>query len=703
MHNVEWKPELSVGIENIDDDHKRLIELTNTLIGAIDKETPKEALLEIFEELEAYTHYHFSHEEGFMDENCTNNEVREMIQKHKAQHRYFIDRLPELKERLIQTTSKSVSYEVVEFLLHWLLDHIINEDLKLSQCLHEKPSSKRPLLQRISDALAEKTTIHQRLWIIFALPLTFFIIQTLFISYNGYQKYDELKKIQQITQTAVNINNVITQLQKERGLSSAYIASGYRHFKDKLDTQRSKTDQIIAYSLPAKKYIDPYTNTEECLQALQKLKKIRYMINTKKIKQGKSAAYYSHFIQVLIDTIKYISYLPFNGVDQNTFTPLLLLLNINEIQGQIRNEGIVSIEHAEASHEQLKKLLQQRESYLNTFKLLAPANLTNTITQIENEKEAKDIAQMQKDILENKLHGSDMAQKWFGRTTSHIDKYKDLIEISLQKMAHSAAYQKNHFSSLIFTIWSVFAAITLFIGLSILLMKESILQPLKVLTRALHNLSSGDKRFYFRQLNKKDAIGKMEQAYNHLRRTLIKADYANILMELQEMKTQKYEKLAEEDPLTGIYNRRAFMKRIREALYRAKKNHHSLALLILDLDYFKQVNDTYGHEIGDMLLKYFAAHVRTLIRNHDIFARIGGEEFALLLPDTSPEEARSLAEKIVNEIFLLDLTDLAPELRISVSIGVAVLQDDMTLQQLFKTADTHMYEAKRNGRNCTYG
>ena len=83
MQNVEWKQELSVGIETIDEDHKRLIELTNTLINAIDKDIPKEELKTIFEELEAYTHYHFEREEGFMDEHCITSDIHEMIRKHK--------------------------------------------------------------------------------------------------------------------------------------------------------------------------------------------------------------------------------------------------------------------------------------------------------------------------------------------------------------------------------------------------------------------------------------------------------------------------------------------------------------------------------------------------------------------------------------------------------------------------------------------
>jgi diguanylate cyclase (GGDEF)-like protein/hemerythrin-like metal-binding protein len=699
MHNVKWKPELSVGIKNVDDDHKRLIELTNTLINAIDKDMPKEELKTIFEELEAYTHYHFEREEGFMDEHCSASDIHEMIRKHKEQHRYFTDKLPELKEQLMHANSKSVSYEIVEFLLHWLIDHIINEDLKLTQCLHTDTDTKHSFLQQINSTLGKRTTLYQRLWIILALPLIFFMLQTLFISYSGYKRYDELREVQRITKTAVIINNVITQLQKERGLSSAYITSGYSHFKKKLEIQRLKTDEVLKESIQAKKYIEPYIDIRHTISTLQKLASIRKEIDMKQFDRKESIDYYTLFIQNLIGTIKSISFLPFNHVDQNTYSPLLLLLNVNEVQGLIRNEGIICLENDGASCNDFQSLLQKKEDYLNAFEVLAPTHLKTAISEIEHTPQAKHLSKLQTLVLHKQLCGNNAAESWFEKMTLHIEKYKKVIETSLHKIEQDACMQEKHFFSLILTIWSIFGIIILIMSLSIVLLKESILKPLKVLTDALHNLSSGNKSIYFTKINKKDAIGRMQRAYNHLRRSLIKADYANILMELQELKTQKYERLSEEDPLTGIYNRRAFMQAINYEVEQAHKSHRPLSVLILDLDHFKQVNDTYGHEIGDHLLKHFVSHTNELTRNSDFFARIGGEEFALLLPNTSHEGAQTLAEKIVKEIAALNLDSIAPGLQMTVSIGIAVHRDNISSKTLLKEADEQLYEAKRSGRN----
>ena len=699
MHNVEWKAELSVGIEKVDDDHKYLIELINTLIRAIDNETPKEDTLKLFEELEAYTHYHFDREEAFMDEHCTSSNMKKQVESHKAQHRYFTNKLPELKEKLLHATTKSISYEIAEFLLQWLLDHIINEDLKLTQCLEHNREKKRSWVQRVVGRLRRKTSLHQRLWLILALPLFFFILQTSFITYNGYKKYNQVEDIENITQAVISIDNLITQLQKERGLSSAYISSNYRYFQKELLEQRKKTDETIQKSAAFHKILTPYIDIKKGLSALQKLDTIRLAINQHQLTKQESLNYYSDFIQTLIGLIKDISYLPINSIGRNTYGPILLLLHLNETNGLIRQEGISCITAEENSCEHLKALYHKQGDYLTALKILAAPYLIKEIMQVESAENSEEIKQLKDALIKGSLHGNDVAKEWFALTTYKIEAYKQIIDNALQKISYDASLQKDRFATLISNIWLIFGIIIIFIIISIYLFKESILRPLAVLTDALHKLSSGDKSVYFNTLNQKDAIGKMERAYNNLRRSLIKADYANILMELQELKTEKYAKLSAEDSLTGIANRRAFMQRLQYEIEYAKKHHTPLTLLLLDLDHFKKINDTYGHATGDLLLQRFVQHTRKFIRSSDIFARIGGEEFALLLPNTTLKGARTLAEKIVNELSALDLDDIAPDLHMTVSIGISVYEEGLKPKQFIAIADHHLYAAKDRGRN----
>jgi len=699
LKKIVWEEELSVGMQSIDDDHKELLSIINDLFEAIEDIHDKDLLRRCFDRLEEYTHYHFDHEETFMDEHCSSFELREQIEKHKKQHQYFKDQLPKLREKLLHASTKSVAYEVAEFLLQWLLDHIIDEDLKLAQCIEPKHTKKPSFIERIGDTLRRKTSLYQRLWIILALPLFFFIMQTLFISYNGYKKYTQLQDVEHITQAVISINNVITQLQKERGLSSAYISSKYRYFEKELHLQRERTDHTFQRSISFHKVLIPHINIKKGLSALEKLEKTRLAIDKHLLTKSESLSYYTNFIKTLISLIKDISYLPVNTIDRNTYGPILVLLHLNEVNGLIRQEGVSCITSDQNSCEHLKELYHKKKDYLTALHILATPDIQRTIDQVETSENAKKIHRLQKRLLHGTLHGSQIAKEWFSVTTQRIETYKQLIEKSLQKIGHDAYLQKEHFATLISIIWTIFAVIILFIGISIYLLKESILRPLKVLTDALHKLSSGDRSIYFSSLNQKDAIGKMERAYNHLRRSLIKADYTNLLMELQERKTEKYAKLSEEDPLTGIANRRAFMQRLRYEIEFAKKHQTPLTLLVLDLDHFKRINDTYGHATGDLLLQRFVQHTKTLIRNSDIFARIGGEEFALLLPNTGMEGARKLSEKIIKEISSLELDDLAPGLQMTVSIGISTFEKGLEPKQFIAKADKNLYTAKHRGRN----
>ena len=160
------------------------------------------------------------------------------------------------------------------------------------------------------------------------------------------------------------------------------------------------------------------------------------------------------------------------------------------------------------------------------------------------------------------------------------------------------------------------------------------------------------------------------------------------------------EKLAATDYLTGLHNRRYFMQRGMDEFKRAIRNNHPLALLMLDIDEFKKVNDTYGHEVGDTTLHQFGVTLKAVLREIDILGRLGGEEFAVLLPNTSLEDAFVLAERIRQTIANTTFEELREALSITTSIGVTALYKNMTgIDDMLRNADTAMYQAKNGGRN----
>ncbi|MCW5772433.1 MAG: GGDEF domain-containing protein, partial [Rhodospirillaceae bacterium] len=170
---------------------------------------------------------------------------------------------------------------------------------------------------------------------------------------------------------------------------------------------------------------------------------------------------------------------------------------------------------------------------------------------------------------------------------------------------------------------------------------------------------------------------------------------------------QQLELLASTDPLTGVVNRRRFFHTAEAELYRARRYDRPVVLGIVDIDHFKRINDTYGHAVGDDCLKSLAHGFANRLRRSDLFARFGGEEFVLLLPETQLGDGLRLCERLrqMVETLKLPVPGKTETIGFTVSIGVADLQHEGdSLNQLLARADAALYKAKRDGRNqVAYG
>lgn len=179
-------------------------------------------------------------------------------------------------------------------------------------------------------------------------------------------------------------------------------------------------------------------------------------------------------------------------------------------------------------------------------------------------------------------------------------------------------------------------------------------------------------------------------------------NYVRVFTDISLLKEtqQKLEQLASFDALTGLPNRRLLHDRLEQALLRAKRHHGSMALMFIDLDGFKEINDTLGHDIGDLLLREVAIRLASCIRASDSIGRFGGDEFAIVLEDASlPSDAEQIGARIVAAFVApFDLADNV--VRMAASVGIAIYPSDgVHAAALLKNADVAMYAAKRNGRN----
>ena len=172
-----------------------------------------------------------------------------------------------------------------------------------------------------------------------------------------------------------------------------------------------------------------------------------------------------------------------------------------------------------------------------------------------------------------------------------------------------------------------------------------------------------------------------------------------VLMLTHEFTTSALRHLAEVDPLTSVFNRRAFLMLLDKGLGHAQRRRAPLAVLVVDLDHFKKINDTWGHQCGDDALRHFVQLAQQCLRREDVMGRQGGEEFAIFLPSTDGTAAAKVAERLRAQVQAQPLEIDRRSMRLAVSIGVTLSTGDESAEAVMQRADEAMYLAKKRGRN----
>ncbi len=157
--------------------------------------------------------------------------------------------------------------------------------------------------------------------------------------------------------------------------------------------------------------------------------------------------------------------------------------------------------------------------------------------------------------------------------------------------------------------------------------------------------------------------------------------------------------LATIDPLTGAYNRRQVQHHFANELNRHVRGQHPLSCIMVDIDHFKAVNDTYGHKIGDDVLRKVTSRIASLLRAYDVVGRYGGEEFLVILPETGSQEAAAIAERLRESVAQTAKANGDQGRPVTISLGVATDHPGDTIDTMTQRADSALYRAKNNGRN----
>lgn len=192
-------------------------------------------------------------------------------------------------------------------------------------------------------------------------------------------------------------------------------------------------------------------------------------------------------------------------------------------------------------------------------------------------------------------------------------------------------------------------------------------------------------------------IGEMGKAKLDLLK-LQKSEHEKVL-QLEAAQSQ-LEKLASQDPLTGLNNRRIFTQRLHEEFSRAHRYQHALSLAMIDTDFFKVINDSHGHSVGDQVLLKIAQILQSSVRNSDIVARIGGDEFCIIFPETNLQDTKQALHKVHSNLAKATFSNAIPGLKVTCSIGLAHITDNcLNAETLLIEADKALYQAKHQGRN----
>jgi diguanylate cyclase (GGDEF)-like protein len=240
-------------------------------------------------------------------------------------------------------------------------------------------------------------------------------------------------------------------------------------------------------------------------------------------------------------------------------------------------------------------------------------------------------------------------------------------------------------------------------GLAILLAR-SVTDPLGRIIAVVERIGQGDLGARV-DLNADCVLYPLVRGINHMAENvamtqdemLRRIDEATRELQIQK---QNAEREARIDPLTGLNNRRAFLERAALELQRAARYNAPTALIMLDLDHFKVINDTYGHPVGDQVLVALASALFKSMREVDSVGRLGGEEFAILMPDTAAEAAIQAAERIRQAVEAMALDVEGRRITCTASFGISAFQpDDGSIDELFIRADRALYSAKQLGRN----
>ncbi|WP_114326097.1 bacteriohemerythrin [Candidatus Colwellia aromaticivorans] len=719
MSNIEWNDGMSVGVESIDEDHKTLLLLINEINDAINNGSTHLVIIGIFEKLEKHVKKHFSKEELLLEQ-CNYGDIEE----HKQQHLDFLNKIHELRDKLLHSDTVEVAKEVHLFLFNWLMTHIIIDDMSYAQTVHDNglattSKTKNSFLSQLLCNIGQKITLNKRIFLSAFVPIISFMSLCIFIFWQSFVHYNSAQQLLGLSGAIRNINNLSHNLQIERDLSSQYISSNYQENYTRLTEQRFNTDTALNNYEKNLSLLSPplindgmqlYINESKGL--LVSLNEKRQTIDEQLSNVNNMQKYYQSTIETLLNLYDGMILLDIEGDFSRNITVISVIIDLKEAVRKERALGMNLLENQEYDKYQLFfQLIGKQEGLSRTYNSLTSNQKNIEWKQLDSSKEFNVVKQIEADIIRSSTDKTQIeisSEQWFKSMTSKIDLLEQLTKQLVVNTETSINETIDYQQQLAYSI----AIILLFIIIMTLviswLLAKSIIFPIRRITKAMIHLSQGYRNLRFTNHFAHDEISNIINAYEYSRRKLLQADIAATLttVKLTIFEDQKEDEkeiplsFSSLDRLTGVMNRRKFNELAEHELMRVKRYKHGLALMIIDIDNFKKVNDTYGLATGDRVLQELCQVCNANVRNTDIFARIGGEEFVILMPETKIQQAHALAERICTSVENHTVIINDTKIKFSVSVGVTAWDESIgVMSYLLEKAEKAVYAAKVDGQN----
>lgn len=722
MISLEWNEDMCVGIDEIDADHKKILLIIAAIIDAIDINANAETIETYFAELTTCTASHFKREEALMQ----TMEFEDFIE-HQKGHQKFLTQLPELKNKLLKYNNVEVSGEVSQFLYDWVIEHILIADMDYVHAFHNEEKhnvSIKAIFQRASEWLSYRVNISTRVLITSLLPIFGMLLLSFITIKDNYQQYKSMQLLESLTQIVQKVNSLTHNLQVERGLLSSHISSDYQRFSKALTAQQHKSNsEIYAFSTLLNSHKTQLTEPMliEFINStkidIAELIIFRNTLNNTSINSEQMLQSYNEIIAKLLSRVSRLSHIEMDAEFANSITAINAMVGFKEILGQQRELGTLLIDDEFSRHELIhsegyKQLYMQLGMQLNAIFIF---NYSATTVQQQACAKLCNIAE-QKAFIDGAIEDfmlkpetEQNSQFWFVKLTNRIDDVKIIIDKIMRDLDVKTQLKLEKLESKFYLVIIIIATIVLVNTLFSTILYQSVIRPIRLITHALKQVTLGRYHQQMNESTSNDEIGALYAAYETLRRKLLQADMSKNIIKRQQQslldrrkERDKYRELASRDTLTGALNRRKFNLILKQEINFAKQDEQKLSLLLLDIDHFKRINDVYGHAGGDQALKAFYDTCINSVKSSDIVARIGGEEFAILMPETDGAQAHLIAERIRENISKLQVSYGQDTILLTVSIGFAQWHEynSFNVEEFISHTDKALYQAKRDGRDC---